>query len=77
MKDVRRHTRFQQHGDTSCHQVSPPPLQGKAPKKMHAILTEKLGEHAPSNVTIKNWVAQCKRGDLIFPPVMRLVLDDP
>ena len=41
----------------------------------HAIQTETLGEHAPSYATVKNWVAQFKRGD--FPPVMRLVLDDP
>jgi hypothetical protein len=33
-------------------------LQGKAPKENHAILTETLGEHAPSYATVKNWVAQ-------------------
>ena len=38
-------------------------LQGKASKKIHAILTETLGEHAPSYVTVKNWMAQFKRGD--------------
>ena len=38
-------------------------LQGKALKKIHAILTEILGEHAPSYATVKNWVAQFKRGD--------------
>jgi len=38
-------------------------LQGKAPKEIHAILTETLGEHAPLYVTIKNWVAQFKHGD--------------
>ena len=38
-------------------------LQGKAPKKIHAILTETLREHSPSYVTVKNWVAQFKRGD--------------
>jgi len=38
-------------------------LQGKAPKKIHAILTETLGEHAPSYATVRNWVAQFKRGD--------------
>jgi len=38
-------------------------LQGKAPKEIHAILTETLGEHAPSYATIKNWVAQFKHGD--------------
>jgi hypothetical protein len=31
--------------------------------EIHAILRETLGEHAPSHATIKNWVAQFKRGD--------------
>jgi len=44
-------------------------------KEIHAILTETLGEHAPSYATVKNWVAHFKRAN-IFPPVMRLVLDD-
>jgi len=39
------------------------PLQVKAPKGIHAILKETLGEHAPSNATVKNWVAQFKCGD--------------
>ena len=39
------------------------PLQGKAPKEIHAILTETLEEHAPSCATVKNWVAQFKHGD--------------
>jgi len=38
-------------------------LQGKSLKKIHAILTETLGEHALSYATVKNWVAQFKRGD--------------
>jgi len=38
-------------------------LQNKAPKEIHAILTETLGEHAPSYAAVKNWVAQFKRGD--------------
>jgi len=38
-------------------------LQGKAPKEIHAILTETLGEHAPSHATVKNWVAQFKCGN--------------
>ena len=38
-------------------------LQGKALKEIHTILTATLGEHAPSYATIKNWVAQFKRGD--------------
>jgi len=39
------------------------PLQAKAPKEIHAILIETLGKHAPSYATVKNWVAQFKRGD--------------
>ena len=38
-------------------------LQGKAPKEIHVILVETLGEHIPSYGTVKNWVAQFKRGD--------------
>jgi len=38
-------------------------LQGKAPKEIHAFLKETLGDHAPSYATVKNWVAQFKRGD--------------
>jgi len=38
-------------------------LHGKAPKEIHAILKETLGEHAPSYATVKNCVAQFKRGD--------------
>ena len=37
-------------------------LQGKALKEINAILKETLGEHAPSHATVKNWVAQFKRG---------------
>ena len=35
----------------------------KAPKEIHAILIETLGEHAPSYATVKTWMAQFKRGD--------------
>jgi len=38
-------------------------LQNKAPNEIHAILIEKLGEHAPLYAIFKNWVAQFKRGD--------------
>ena len=31
------------------------PLKGKAPKEIHAILKETLGEHAPPFVTVKTW----------------------
>jgi len=50
-------------------------LQGKALEEIHTILRDILGEHAPSYATVKNRVAQFK--GVIFPPVMRLVLDDP
>ena len=52
-KHVRRHAQFQQHGDASCHKVFS--LQGKAPKEIHAILTETLGEHAPSYATKRDF----------------------
>jgi len=38
-------------------------LQNKVPKEIHAILKETLEEYAPSYATVKNWVAQFKRGD--------------
>jgi len=38
-------------------------LHGKAPKEIHDILIEALREHAPSYATVKNCVAQFKRGD--------------
>jgi len=46
-------------------------LEGKAPKEIHAILTETSGLHATSYATVKKWVAQRKHGDL------HLVLYDP
>jgi hypothetical protein len=55
-KHVRRRARFKQHRDASCHA-----RQG-APKEIHAILIETLGEHAPSYATVKNWVAKFKCG---------------
>jgi len=69
-KHARRGERFQQHRDASCHQVFF--LQGKAPKEIHAILKETLGEHAPLSKT--GWSSL---NVVIFLPVMRLVLHDP
>jgi len=60
-KQVRQRERFQQLRNASFIKFFF--LQGKAPKEIHAILKETLGEHAPSYATIKNWVAQFKRGD--------------
>jgi len=50
-------------------------LQGKEPKAFHAIVTETSGKHAASYAIVKNWVARLNV--VIFPPVIRLVLDDP
>jgi hypothetical protein len=49
-------------------------VKGKTPKEIYVILTETLREDVPSFATVKNWVAQFKRGD--FSPVIHLVLDD-
>ena len=49
--------------------------QSKARKEIHAILTQTLGEHAPSYATVKTWVTQFKRGD--FSICHATVLDDP
>jgi len=57
----------------SCHQVFF--LQGKAPKEIHAILLETLGEHATSYATVKNWEDHFKRGD--FPTCDALHLGRP
>jgi len=62
-KHIRRRARSQQHQDASCHNFFPSPLQGKAPKEIHAILTETLGEYAQSYATVKNWVARFQCGD--------------
>jgi len=59
-KHFKRRARFQQHQDARCHQVFFF-LQGKAPKEIHAILIETLGEYAPWYATVINWVAQFKR----------------
>jgi len=52
---------FQQHGDASCHEVFFFSWQGA--EGNHTILIETLGENAPLYATVKNWVAQFKRGD--------------
>jgi len=48
-------------------------LQGKAPKEIHAILRETLGEHHRMPPSKTGWPSL---NVVIFPPVMRLVLDD-
>ena len=40
------------------------PLQGKSPKEIHAILTETLGEHAPSYIqqlVLLCWKEECSK----------------
>ena len=59
-KHVRRRARCK-HGDASSHDFFF--LQGNPPKEIHAILTETLGEHAPSYAAVKNLMAQFKRRD--------------
>jgi hypothetical protein len=54
-KHVRRCARFQEHWDRGVIKIFF--LQGNVLKEIHAILTETLGEHAPSYATVKNWVA--------------------
>jgi len=61
-KHVRRSARFQQHRDASCHQVFFFPAR-QGPEGNSRILVETLREYAPSYATVKNWVAQFKRGD--------------
>jgi len=43
--------------------IKSPPRKARRWKEIHAILTEILGEHAPSYATVRNWVAQFKRSD--------------
>jgi hypothetical protein len=45
-------------------------------KEIHATLIETLGEHAPSYATVRNWVGPVLN-EVIFPPVMCLLLDEP
>jgi len=47
-------------------------LQGKAPKEIQAVLTGILWEHAQSCSTVKNGVAQFKRGDFSTCDASRL-----
>jgi len=61
-KNVKRRARFQQHGDENCHQVFFS-CKARHHNEIHAIVTETLGEHAPSYTTVRNWVAQFTRGD--------------
>ena len=56
-KHVRRRARFQQHRDSSCHQVPPPARQGAEGNSRHSV------RNIRGTSTVKNWVAQFKRGD--------------
>ena len=71
---VRQREQLQQRRDASCHQVFFF-LQGKAPKKSHAILIDTLGDM--HNRVLPTKTVWPSLNVVIFPPVMRLVLDDP
>ena len=60
-KNVRRRARFEQHQAASSYQAFFF-LQGKSSNEIHSILKEILGEHAPTYVTVKSWLAQFKLG---------------
>jgi len=60
-KNVRRRARFQQHRDVGFTKFFFPARQGADENSRHSDKT--LEEHAPSYATVKNWVAQFKRGD--------------
>ena len=59
----RKHVRRRDFSNIEARAVKFLFPQGKAPKEIHAILTETLGEHSPLYATVKNWVAQFKNGD--------------
>jgi len=61
--DMRDFSNIETRAAIKAPPPPPPPPQGKAPKEIHAILTETLGEYPLSYATVKNWVAQFKRGD--------------
>ena len=72
-KEARQATRA--ISTTSRRELLSLPSARQGAEGIHAILKETLGEHAP-------WYATVKTGSpslnvVIFPPVMRLVLDDP
>jgi len=72
-KHVRRRARFQQHRDASYHQVLFPAMRG----------AEGNSRHSDRNIRGKCTIVATARTGwtnlnvVIFPPVMRLVLDDP
>ena len=53
--------RFQQHREARCHQVFFSARQGAEGNSRHS--DRNIKGHAPSYATVKNWVAQFKRGD--------------
>jgi len=60
-KHVRRRARLQQHLDASCHQVFFPARQGAERNSRHS--DRNIRGTCTIYVTVKNWVAQFKRGD--------------
>ena len=74
-KHVRRRARFQQHRNASCQKFLF--LHGKTPKEILTILTETLGEYAPSYATLKNWIVPFTRGDFSLVIISRVNLGRP
>ena len=72
-KHVRRGVRFQ-HRDASCNQGFF--LQGKAQKEIHAIPNRNI-RIISTIVCHSHKLGAPSLNVIIFPPVMRLVLDDP
>ena len=60
-KHVRRRPRFQQQRDANCHQVSFPARQGAVGYSRHS--DRNVRETYIIVSTVKNWLAQFKRGD--------------
>ena len=74
-KHVRRRARFQQHWDASCHQDVFPPCKARRRRKFTPFWKKHLGNMQLCMPPSKNgWPSL---NVVIFPPVMRLVLDDP
>jgi len=72
-KRVRRRARFQQHENKSCNKDFFLARQGAESNSRY--LDGNIREYAPPYATVKTvWPSL---NMVIFPPVMRLVLDDP
>ena len=69
------HARDFNNSETRAVISSPPPARQDAERNSRHS-DRNIGEYAPSYATVRNWVAQFKRGDFSTCDAMRLVLDD-